>query len=817
MICFKRYKHVAGLFAILLVYSIMFFSTTPALAQEAETLEHAPLNPAFVQHMQKVKLYGAPNLTAGGHALGYIPSPVDLSHLSRLSAGLTRLPLYAAPASYDLRTTGKLTAVRDQGLCGTCWAFGTMGSLESNLLTAETWDFSENNLKDTSGFIPDPCNGGGNYLMSIAYLSRWSGPVNEADDPYSDSSNISPTGLTIRKHVQEVLLIPDRTSSTDNDNIKQAIMTYGAVATTMYMDASYYNTTNHAYYYNGTGSQPSDHAVAIVGWDDNYSSSKFATTPPGNGAFIIRNSWGTAWGESGYFYISYYDANLGNCVGSPSTCASSETSVFNGAQPTANYSRIYQYDPLGMTNSYGYGSPNTTAWMANIFTAQASDPLTAVSFYTLAPSTTYTAYIYTNAASGPISGTLTGGSTSGTIASAGYYTITLSTPVPLTSGQKFSVVVRLTTPGYYWPVAAEDPESGYSSPTASTGQSYISPDGTSWVDIVAGDGTKNNPPVPNTNFCLKAFIVGTNLVPTISSLSPSSATAGGAAFTLAVNGSNFVNGAQVKWAGASRITTYVSATQLTAAILAGDIAGGGTAAVTVFNPAPGGGTSGASTFTTNNPVPVITSLSPASATSGGVAFTLTVNGSNFVSTSTVQWGGADRTTALVSATQLTATIPAADIATAGTAAITVVNPAPGGGTTDPLTFTTSNPAGGGGGGGGGGCFIATAAFGSPMEKHVQILRDFRDRVLLNSSAGKAFVQFYYRTSPAIADKIAPSEGLRFITRAMLMPVIGAAYLIVHLGMLMTMLLFTIIVLTVIFTIRILRKTIRKSARAKAAA
>jgi len=107
-------------------------------------------------------------------------------------------------------------------------------------------------------------------------------------------------------------------------------------------------------------------------------------------------------------------------------------------------------------------------------------------------------------------------------------------------------------------------------------------------------------------------------------------------------------------------------------------------------------------------------------------------------------------------------------------------------------------------GGGGGCFIATAAFGSPLERHVQILRDFRDRVLLNSSAGKAFVQFYYRTSPAIADKIAPSEGLRFITRAMLMPVIGVAYLIVHLGMLMTMLLFTIIALTVIFTIIILR-------------
>ena len=224
------------------------------------------------------------------------------------------------------------------------------------------------------------------------------------------------------------------------------------------------------------------------------------------------------------------------------------------------------------------------------------------------------------------------------------------------------------------------------------------------------------------------------------------------------------------------------------------------------------------TFSTTvvNPVPVISSLSPSSSTSGNAAFTLTVNGSNFVSNSMVQWNGADRATAFVSATQLTATILAADIAIAGTANVTVVNPAPGGETSGDSTFTTSNPPAGGGGGGGG-CFIATAAFGSPLESHVQILRDFRDRILLNSSAGKAFVQFYYRTSPAIADKIAQSEGLRFITRAMLMPVIGVAYLIVHSGMLMTMLLFTSILLTVIFTIVILRRKMMKSARVKAAA
>jgi uncharacterized protein YdgA (DUF945 family) len=179
-------------------------------------------------------------------------------------------------------------------------------------------------------------------------------------------------------------------------------------------------------------------------------------------------------------------------------------------------------------------------------------------------------------------------------------------------------------------------------------------------------------------------------IPIINNLSPSSATAGDAGFTLTVNGSGFVSDSVVQWNGASRTTTYVSATQLTAAIPATDIAAAGTASVTVFNPAPGGGTSNAQSFTitaSDNPVPATTSLSPSSATAGDAGFTLTVNGSGFVSDSVVQWNGASRTTTYVSATQLTAAIPATDIAAAGTASVTVFNPAPGGGTSNAQSFT----------------------------------------------------------------------------------------------------------------------------------
>jgi hypothetical protein len=236
---------------------------------------------------------------------------------------------------------------------------------------------------------------------------------------------------------------------------------------------------------------------------------------------------------------------------------------------------------------------------------------------------------------------------------------------------------------------------GMADVTASTSFT-ISPDGSctgaSCTPSVAGAHTVTGTYSGMTaTASLQVSTATTNPVPVTTSLSPSSATAGGLAFTLTINGSGFVNGSVVQWNGGNRATTYVSSTQVTAAILAADIASGGTAQVTVFSPAPGGGTSNAQTFTINNPAPTTTGLSPASATAGGAGFTLTVNGTVFVSGSVVSWDGSSRTTTYVSSTQLTAAIPAADIASAGTARVTVSSPAPGGGTSNAQTSTINNP------------------------------------------------------------------------------------------------------------------------------
>ena len=184
--------------------------------------------------------------------------------------------------------------------------------------------------------------------------------------------------------------------------------------------------------------------------------------------------------------------------------------------------------------------------------------------------------------------------------------------------------------------------------------------------------------------------VTSNPQPVLAMLSPTTATAGGAGFTLTLTGTNFVAGTIVEWNGVALATTVVSGTQLTAVVPAIDIAAGGTAALTVLNPAPGGGASAAITFTINDPLPTLGLLSPTTANAGSAAFTLTLTGTNFLAGTVVEWNGVALTTTIVSATQVTALVPAGDLATGGAILVTVFNPLPGGGTSAALTLTIAD-------------------------------------------------------------------------------------------------------------------------------
>lgn len=485
-------RAVFWLVPVVFLAGLVFGVPVPGISQERFPVL-SPVNPAYLAYDQgRIQGFKAgwvqEDMTPEGRRLGWRPSPLNLSHLAEQSAAQqlkeeqtfgshSRLGL---PTSFDLRTQGQVSSVKDQGGCGSCWAFATYGSLESNLLPSETTDFSENHLKNTHGFNWDYCDGGNAYI-SAAYLSRWDGPVNETDDLYDPYSGYSPPGLSPTKHLQEILIIPDRSSSSDNTRIKQAVMTYGGVYTTYYQNGSYYNNSTYGYYFNGWAY--ANHAVTIVGWDDNFSKHNFLSIPPGNGAFIIKNSWGADWGEEGYFYISYYDSNIG-----------SENFVFVTVELTSNYNHIYQYDPLGWVSNVGYSSP--TAWFANIFTAVEEELLSAASFYTASLNSSYTLYVYTGVTSGPTSGTLAF-TKEGTTSLPGYYTIPVG-PVLLGKDENFTVVVVLTTPGYHYPIPIEYPDPSYSSQaTANGGESFVSPDGQSWDDLTTY--------YLNTNVCLKAF------------------------------------------------------------------------------------------------------------------------------------------------------------------------------------------------------------------------------------------------------------------------------------------------------------------------
>jgi hypothetical protein len=180
-------------------------------------------------------------------------------------------------------------------------------------------------------------------------------------------------------------------------------------------------------------------------------------------------------------------------------------------------------------------------------------------------------------------------------------------------------------------------------------------------------------------------------VRSIDALTPAGARAGGPGFTLTIKGANFINGSQVRWNGANRQTTFVSATTLQIQVAKDDVAQPGDVAVTVFNPAPGGGLSNAAAFSVaepgQNPVPAISGLSPASAIAGANGSpTLTIQGSNFVPGAQAQWNGEDRPTTFVNSGQLLMNLSGADLVSPGNASVQVINPAPGGGPSNVVGF-----------------------------------------------------------------------------------------------------------------------------------
>jgi C1A family cysteine protease len=479
----------------------------PASAAGAATnanpqLKLGDLNPAFVAALQD---------PGAASDLDRLPSPIEVEVSAAVEARAARR---AFPGAYSLVAEELVTTpVRDQGHYGTCWAFSNVAALESAIIRAggKALDLSEDNLVARSGFWTTPhrrYHWGGYDFMAVAYFARWAGPLFEKTDPYPPASiHEGHPGRPVQRHVQGVVMIPGRSSHLDNDLIKQLVMDNGALSVGMYYDWPNENlslNTSTAAYYSPVKSTQENHGVAIVGWDDAYPAESFLSRPSGDGAFLVRNSWGAKWPTAqagGYFWVSYYDTgfardlNLGTWGG----CTSYAT-----VEGVLNYSRNYGHDKLGVTRSIGYESGDGTPlpiWAANRFTAASVRPIVAAGFYTLSSGTPYEIW------AGRSFKTLKRYA-KGTANLPGYHTVKFSQPLGVSKGKKFVVAIKLTSPDGTKPLAVERRHAYRSSDgktvviapaTAKAGQSYVGAKRWRLVDLTKQQG------MATANVCLKAF------------------------------------------------------------------------------------------------------------------------------------------------------------------------------------------------------------------------------------------------------------------------------------------------------------------------
>lgn len=374
------------------------------------------------------------------------------------------------PTHWDSRDNGWVTSVKRQQPHGTCWAFAFCAAAESSLIsqgyeTNDSVDLSEAHLvrfKDCyvegsdipvrqskytydAGF--DAFNAGGNEWEALAAVARGCGFTTEEKYPYSyleedmqfddDCAFDRDYDIQSMQHFSNPYTFEDdgtySLNATTMEKIKTSISTYGAV-TTLYYDystgKSYQYRNGAGYYYQNTQTGQ-NHAVAIVGWDDTISASSFAITPPGDGAWLVKNSWGSNTMDEGFFWLSYYD-----------------TSIYGFSEvvavPKKDYDNNYQYDALEMT-TYGLSFSNTLG-VGNVYTSQNSMTVSGCGFQTSASASQYKVCLYVDLTNKtrPNSGMLVESKTFVYNGVRGFYSLEFDNQYKLEPGDTFAIWIEVT-------------------------------------------------------------------------------------------------------------------------------------------------------------------------------------------------------------------------------------------------------------------------------------------------------------------------------------------------------------------------------------
>jgi C1A family cysteine protease len=439
--------------------------------------------------------------------------------------GMLINPLAAQiPSSYDLRDVNGInyaTSVKSQS-GGTCWTHGVMAAMEGNLLMTGNWDntepdsvgepnLAEYHLDWWNGFnqhnnddvIPPTGTGlqvhyGGDYRVTSAYLARGEGAVFSVDaNDGSEKDDNWYSSAPARFDASYQLFFPNRVEwytvgpNLENiDLVKQKIMDHGVMGTCMYWGGNFYSSGSDSHYQPPSDTRDPNHAIAIVGWDDNKN-----TQAPQDGAWLCKNSWGSGWSGNGYFWISYYDKHCGH---HPEMGAIS----FIDVEP-CRYEKVFYHDYHGWRDTLPY----TEAF--NAFQTGPPCTLSEVSFYTAHDSIGFTVLIFDDFLSGNLSDTLSGVSDS--VYHSGFHTFPLDSAVFLPSGEDFYVYLSLSEGGQPIDRTSEIPVLlGASSRTivpssAGQGESYYY-DNSQWNDLY-NHAFPNSSWDQTANFCMKAMVV----------------------------------------------------------------------------------------------------------------------------------------------------------------------------------------------------------------------------------------------------------------------------------------------------------------------
>ena len=391
---------------------------------------------------------------------GFIPPAVDMSHLGRKSPGGVFKPA-ALPAAFDWRDSGYVTAIRNQSTCGACYSFASLANFEARVQLdgGTAFDFSENNAKECN-YSGASCAGGNNQILANLFSQK--GTVLESCDAYVASDVTCNSACAYIKTLLDWQIISGSVIPSATD-LKTYIINNGPVYTSLYAGNSdawdtefgAYNGSYTLYY---AGAEATNHAVCIVGWDD------ALTHAGGTGGWIVKNSWGTSWGDNGYFKIAYGSANIGQY-----------SSFVSGWQDYDTNGEIMYYDEAGMNSYWGSGS-STTAWGLCEFVPSDDIDISRVEFWTNDITTDVDVYIYDDF-NGTTLSNLLASKLNQSYSEAGYHSVQLDAPLEVSSGSDIYVAVKVTNDSYMYPVAADG-----TGPNE-TATTYISITGSSWTDL----------------------------------------------------------------------------------------------------------------------------------------------------------------------------------------------------------------------------------------------------------------------------------------------------------------------------------------------